>query len=230
MYNIYDGRSILFGFWYDTTSAHMSSHLYGLIPKMTHVHEYKEGVDDFSVFDISACYIQPKQVERVVFSLPGCYCGIMRTRPKLLETALRQYIVRETGVDLIRVGEIEISISTTSVVDLWVTLFDIPAVKGDLPQRVSPITLDEAVTRLKDAVDALPARPLFVEYPEGDQSLIFIRGSLRFGAEAKLSLSKGHSEGAVVAVAVTTAVLGLVLGLMVYVILWKKSQSPYLVE
>ncbi|KAI0228336.1 hypothetical protein LSAT2_021183 [Lamellibrachia satsuma] len=178
MYNIYDGRSILFGFWYDTTSAHMSSHLYGLIPKMTHVHEYKEGVDDFSVFDISACYIQPKQVERVVFSLPGCYCGIIRTRPKLLETALRQYIVRETGVDLIRVGEIEISISTTSVVDLWVTLFDIPAVKGDLPQRVSPITLDEAVTRLKDAVDALPARPLFVEYPEGDQvrtSIVFIR-------------------------------------------------------
>ena len=38
---------------------------------MTHVHEYKEGVDDFSVFDISACYVQPKQVERVVFSLPG---------------------------------------------------------------------------------------------------------------------------------------------------------------
>ena len=39
----------------------------------------------------------------------GCYCGIVRTRPKLLETALRQYIVRETGVDLIRVGEIEVS-------------------------------------------------------------------------------------------------------------------------
>ena len=35
----------------------------------------------------------------------------MRTRPKLLETALRQYIVRETGVDLIRVGEIEVSLS-----------------------------------------------------------------------------------------------------------------------
>ena len=33
----------------------------------------------------------------------------MRTRPKLLETALRQYIARETGVDLIRVGEIEVS-------------------------------------------------------------------------------------------------------------------------
>ena len=48
-----------------------SSYLPGLIPKVTHVHEYKEGVDDFSVFDISACYIQPKQVERVVLSLPG---------------------------------------------------------------------------------------------------------------------------------------------------------------
>ena len=48
-----------------------SSYLPGLIPKVTHVHEYKEGVDDFSVFDISACYVQPKQVERVVFSLPG---------------------------------------------------------------------------------------------------------------------------------------------------------------
>ena len=40
----------------------------------------------------------------------GCYCGIMRTRPKLLETALRQYIVREAGVDLIRVGEIEVRV------------------------------------------------------------------------------------------------------------------------
>ena len=48
-----------------------SSYLPGLIPEVTHVHEYKEGVDDFSVFDISACYVQPKQVERVVFSLPG---------------------------------------------------------------------------------------------------------------------------------------------------------------
>ncbi|KAI0233924.1 hypothetical protein LSAT2_015851 [Lamellibrachia satsuma] len=202
-YNEYVDRSKLFGFWFDTTSALRSSYLPGLIPKVTHVHEYKEGVDDFSVFDISACYVQPKQVERVVFSLPGCYCGIMRTRPKLLETALRQYIVRETGVDLIRVGEIE---------------------------RVSRVTLDEAVTRLKDAVDAVPARPLVVEYPEGDQRLIFIRGSLRFGGEAKLSITKGHSEGAMVAVAVTTVVLGLVLGLMVYMILWKKSQSPYLVE
>ena len=35
----------------------------------------------------------------------------MRTRPKLLETALRQYITRETGVDLIRVGEIEVRLS-----------------------------------------------------------------------------------------------------------------------
>ena len=41
----------------------------------------------------------------------GCYSGIMRTRPKLLETALRQYITRETGVDLIRVGEIEVRVS-----------------------------------------------------------------------------------------------------------------------
>ena len=41
----------------------------------------------------------------------GCYCGIMRTRPKLLETALRQYIARKTGVDLIRVGEIEVRAS-----------------------------------------------------------------------------------------------------------------------
>ncbi|KAI0221079.1 hypothetical protein LSAT2_027502 [Lamellibrachia satsuma] len=146
----------------------------------------------------------------------SCYSGIMRTRPKLLETALRQYITRETGVDLIRVGEIEISISSSSVVDLWVTLFDIPTVKGDLPQRVSRITLVEAVTRLKDAVDAAPARPLVVEYPRR--------------RPAKPSITKGHSEGAMVAVAVTTAVLGLVLGLMVYVILWKKSQSPYLVE
>ena len=48
-----------------------SNYLPGLIPKFTHVHEYKEGVDDFSVFDISACYAQSKQVERVVFSLPG---------------------------------------------------------------------------------------------------------------------------------------------------------------
>ena len=35
----------------------------------------------------------------------------MRTRPKLLESALRKYIARETGVDLIRVGEIEVSLS-----------------------------------------------------------------------------------------------------------------------
>ncbi|KAI0221077.1 hypothetical protein LSAT2_027505 [Lamellibrachia satsuma] len=163
IYN-YVGRSKLFGFWYDTTSANRSSYLSGLIPKVTHVHEYKEGVDDFSVFDISACYVQPKQVERVVFSLPG-----------------------------------------------------------DLPQRVSCITLDEAVTRLKGAVDAVPARPLVVEYPEGDKPLVFIRGSLRIGAEAKLSITKAHSEGAMIAVAVTTTVLGLVLGLMVYVVLWKTS-------
>ncbi|KAI0221076.1 hypothetical protein LSAT2_027504 [Lamellibrachia satsuma] len=193
-HNPYAAPSELFGFWYGTTSALQSSYLPGLIPEVTHVHEYKEGVDDFSEFDISACYVQPKQVERVVFSLPGCYCGIMRTRPKLLETALRQYIVRETGVDLIRVGEIE---------------------------RVSRITLYEAVTRLKDAVDAVPARPLVVQYPEGDQ-----------GPYLALVCRGGDEDGvgAMVAVAVTTAVLGLVLGLMVYVILWKKSQSPYLVE
>ena len=45
---------------------------------------------------------------------------------------------------------------------------------GDLQQRVSRITLDEAVTRLKDAVDAVPARPLVVEYPEGKQVSISI--------------------------------------------------------
>ncbi|KAI0234348.1 hypothetical protein LSAT2_015391 [Lamellibrachia satsuma] len=146
-YNEVVGGSKLFGFWYDTTSAHMSSYLPGLIPKVTHVHESKEGIGDFSVFDISACYEQPKQLERVAFSLPGCYSGIMRTRLKLLETALRQYIARKTGVDLIRGGEIE---------------------------RVSRITLAEAVTRLKDAVDAVPARPLVVEYPEGDQVSISI--------------------------------------------------------
>ena len=54
---------------------------------------------------------------------------------------------------------------------------------GDLPQRVSRITLVEAVTRLKDAVDAVPARPLVVEYPEGDQvstSIIVIRCRVSF--------------------------------------------------
>ena len=39
---------------------------------------------------------------------------------------------------------------------------------------MSRITLVEAVTRLKDAVDAVPARPLVVEYPEGDQVSISI--------------------------------------------------------
>ena len=39
---------------------------------------------------------------------------------------------------------------------------------------MSRITLDEALTRLKDAVDAVPARPLVVQYPEGDQVSISI--------------------------------------------------------
>ncbi|KAI0221078.1 hypothetical protein LSAT2_027506 [Lamellibrachia satsuma] len=62
-YNEYVDRSKLFGFWFDTTSALRSSYLPGLIPKVTHVHEYKEGVDDFSVFDVSACYVQRKWKE-----------------------------------------------------------------------------------------------------------------------------------------------------------------------
>ena len=48
---------------------------------------------------------------------------------------------------------------------------------------VSRITLVEAVTRLKDAVDAVPARPPVVQYPEGDQvsiSIIVIRCRVRF--------------------------------------------------
>ena len=48
-----------------------TSSLDGLIPEMTHVLQYKDGVDDFSVFDISACYDQRKQTKTVVFSLPG---------------------------------------------------------------------------------------------------------------------------------------------------------------
>ena len=48
-----------------------TSSLDGLIPEMTHVLQYKDGVDDFSVFDISACYDQMKQTKTVVFSLPG---------------------------------------------------------------------------------------------------------------------------------------------------------------
>ena len=49
----------------------------------------------------------------------GCYGGIIRTRTDLLENALRKYIVRETGIDVIRVGEIEVGGSASLSVRLF---------------------------------------------------------------------------------------------------------------